>query len=118
MVQSIRFYLLEKGVKHMNLRKQAVWLILAGMTYNLLLHPANLALAETSRIPAQASQLVSINQASAEELESVKGVGPALAERIIDYRAANGKFKSLDQLKEVRGIGEAKLSKMKEQITL
>jgi len=118
MVKSPCFDSWKKGVTHMNLRKQAVWLILAGMTYNLLLHPANLALAETSKASAQASQLVSINQASAEELESVKGVGPALAERIVDYRAANGKFKSLDQLKEVKGIGEAKLSKMKEQITL
>ena len=99
----------------MNLRKQAVWLILAGMTYNLLLHPANLALAETSQM---ASQIVNVNEASAQELELVKGVGPALAERIIEYRTANGKFKSLDQLKEVKGIGEAKLSKMKNKITL
>ena len=110
---------MEKGVNHMNLRKQAVWVILAGMTYNLLLHPANLALAETSRASApMASQIVNVNEASAQELESIKGVGPALAERIVEYRTANGKFKSLDQLREVKGIGEAKLGKMKNEITL
>ena len=102
----------------MNLRKQAVWVILAGMTYNLLLHPANLALAETKAPVQAASQVININQASAQELESVKGVGPALAERIVEYRTANGKFKSLDQLREVKGIGEAKLGKMKNEITL
>jgi len=44
-------------------------------------------------------------------------VGPALAERIIEYRQTNGSFTSIDELKNVPGIGSSKFDKMKEKIT-
>ena len=50
--------------------------------------------------------VVNINTASAEQLTLLPRVGPALAERIIDYREANGRFKTTEELILVRGIGE------------
>ena len=61
--------------------------------------------------------LVNINTATAEELETVTGSGPVLAQAILDYRAEHGDFRTLDELLEVRGIGSAKLDAMRDEIT-
>lgn len=53
--------------------------------------------------------LIDVNTATAEELDRLTGIGPALAQAIVDEREANGPFASLDELLRVRGIGEAKL---------
>ena len=60
--------------------------------------------------------LVNINTATAEELETVTGIGPVLAQAILDYRAEHGDFQTLDELLEVRGIGSAKLDAMRDEI--
>ncbi|MFR5091819.1 MAG: helix-hairpin-helix domain-containing protein [Adlercreutzia equolifaciens] len=62
--------------------------------------------------------LVNINTATAEELETLKGVGAATAEKIIADREANGPFKSIDDLTRVSGIGEKKLSAMRDRLCL
>lgn len=62
--------------------------------------------------------LVNINVAGAAELDALKGIGPVLAERIIEYREANGSFQSLDELSEVSGIGSALLEQLRDQVTL
>jgi competence protein ComEA len=56
---------------------------------------------------------VNLNTASAEELDALPGVGPATAEAIIEHRETRGRFKSVTDLLEVRGIGEAKLAKLR-----
>ena len=61
--------------------------------------------------------LVNINTATAEELETVTGIGPVLAQAILDYRAEHGDFRSIDELLNVRGIGSAKLDAMRDEIT-
>ncbi len=61
--------------------------------------------------------LVNINTATAEELDTVTGIGPALAQEILDYRAEHGDFESIDELLNVRGIGNAKLEAMRDEIT-
>ena len=63
------------------------------------------------------SDLVNINTADAERLATLKGIGPALAQRIIEYREQNGAFKSIDEIKNVRGIGEKNFSAFKDKIT-
>ncbi len=54
---------------------------------------------------AQGANLINVNQASASQLEALPGIGPALARRIVDYRAANGPFSSLESLDAISGIG-------------
>lgn len=61
---------------------------------------------------------VNINTADAAELTKLKGIGPAMAQRIVEYREENGAFQSTEELQRVRGIGKAKFAKLKEQITL
>lgn len=60
--------------------------------------------------------VLSVNQASATELESLPGVGPVLAERIVSYREANGRFDAVEDLLEVPGIGEAKLEGIRDLV--
>ena len=61
---------------------------------------------------------VNINTADKKELDSLPGIGPAIAQRIIEYRQANGPFKELEHIKNVSGISENKYSKLKEKITI
>lgn len=46
------------------------------------------------------------------------GIGPSIAKKIIEYREQNGKFTSIDELQEVKGIGEAKFENIKEYVTV
>ena len=62
--------------------------------------------------------LISINNATIEELCTLSGIGPSLANSIIIYRNDNGGFKNLEDLMNIRGIGEKKFNKIKEYITL
>jgi competence protein ComEA len=61
---------------------------------------------------------VDINQAGVADLQALPGVGPALAERIVAYREAQGPFQSVDQLAEVKGIGAKKLETIRANVTL
>lgn len=61
---------------------------------------------------------ININRATAKQFEILDGIGPVLAQRIIDYRAANGPFITLEDLDKVSGIGPAKFAQFKSQITV
>lgn len=61
---------------------------------------------------------VSINTANVEQLDTLPGVGPATAQRIVDFRGKNGPFKRLEDLMAVQGIGEKKFLRLKDGITL
>lgn len=61
---------------------------------------------------------VNINTASSEDLQTLEGIGPAMADKIINYRELNGYFSSIEDIKNVSGIGEAKFNKIKDNITI
>ena len=58
---------------------------------------------------------VNINTATAAELEALPGIGPAKAKAIVAYRQQNGQFKTVEDLKKVKGIGEGIFSKLKDE---
>ena len=64
------------------------------------------------------SNKININKATQTELETIPGVGPSTALKIIEYREQNGKFSSIEDIKNVSGIGDAKYEKMKDYITV
>lgn len=61
---------------------------------------------------------IPINTADADTLMQLKGIGPVLAQRIIQYREAHGGFSSVDELKQVKGIGDKKLADIRDFITV
>lgn len=67
--------------------------------------------------PANDSAVVNVNTATASELEFLPRIGPALAGRILEFRDANGPFKTVDELVAVRGIGEKSLELLRPYVT-
>jgi competence protein ComEA len=69
-------------------------------------------------LSTSAMAAVDLNTATQSELESVKGIGPAKAERIVEYRRKHGAFKNLDALASVKGFGRASVAKLKNELVL
>jgi len=76
----------------------------------------NQALSSTAT--GQSSSKININTADYDELQAIIGVGPVIAQRIIDYRETNGPFRVIEDIKEVKGIGNKTFDKMRDQITI
>ncbi len=73
----------------------------------------------TAAKPAAATaSAVNLNTATPVELEALPGVGPAMAQRIVEYRQQHGGFKKIEELMNVRGIGEASFLKLKALVTV
>ena len=64
------------------------------------------------------AELININSASAEELDSLPGIGPTIAQRIIDYRTENGPFLTIEDIMNVSGIGPSTFDQIKDMITV
>jgi competence protein ComEA len=67
-------------------------------------------------LPGSAAVKPSLGSATVEQLDEIDGIGPTLAERIVEYRTENGGFSSVDELDEVDGIGEARLKTLREAL--
>jgi competence protein ComEA len=68
--------------------------------------------------PSTPAAPVNLNLATAEQLDALPGVGPSTAQKIIDYRTANGSFRSVEDLKNVSGIGDAKFAALKDLVAV
>ena len=64
------------------------------------------------------NELININTASKSELTALNGIGDVKAQAIIDYRNTNGNFKSIEDILNVSGIGDAVFAKIKDYITV
>lgn len=71
-----------------------------------------------SKILGKTDSIIRLNTATVEDLDKLTGIGPAIANRIIDYRTKNGGFKDINELKLVSGIGDKLFEKIKDEIAL
>ena len=69
-------------------------------------------------VAATPGQPVSLNNATVEQLDELDGIGPATAQKILDYRQEHGGFSSVEDLKEVSGIGPKRYESLKEQVRM
>jgi len=74
--------------------------------------------ASSSENSKTANSKININTATVEELDSLPGIGPAIAAKIVAYREQNGKFKSIEDIMNVSGIGQSKFNNIKDFITV
>jgi competence protein ComEA len=65
-----------------------------------------------------APEKVNLNTATVEQLQVLPGVGPALAKAIVDYRAKAGKFSKIEELLNVKGVGEKKFQQIKDRLVV
>ena len=77
-----------------------------------------LAVAFAALFALPASAVVNINTASKDELIALPGIGPSKAQAILDYRAQHGGFKSVDELKDVKGIGAKRFEKLRAEVSV
>jgi competence protein ComEA len=69
-------------------------------------------------VSSAALAAINLNTATKEELVALPGIGPAKAQAILDYRSAHGPFKSVEELKDVKGIGAKRFEKLKSELTV
>jgi comEA protein len=65
-----------------------------------------------------AAEKINLNTASAEQLQSLPGIGPATAKSIVDYRAKVGKINRIEEIINIKGIGEKKFEKIKDRLVV
>jgi len=96
-----------------------LWLAYASTRDTLRpVQPARLYPATPGVVRPQAGGLVNINTADSDLLQTLPGIGPKTAERIIEYRETTGRFKSAEDVQNVKGIGPKRYEKLKPLITV
>jgi competence protein ComEA len=68
--------------------------------------------------PAPAGDKVNLNSATAEQLETLPGIGPSIAKSIVEYRNKVGKFTKIEEILNVKGVGEKKFQRIKDRLTI
>jgi competence protein ComEA len=74
--------------------------------------------AQQSKVDSNTAEKVNLNTATAEQLESLPGIGPASAKNILEYREKVGKFNRIEEIINIKGIGEKKFLKIKNRLTV
>jgi competence protein ComEA len=69
-------------------------------------------------VPGVPSRKVDLNAATVEQLDALPGVGPVMAQRILEWRNRHGRFTRVEQLREIEGIGERRLAQLREMVTV
>lgn len=82
----------------------------------IMINSTDSASQNTTQGSANNNGKININTADLSQLQTLNGVGPSTAQKIIDYRNANGKFKAIEDIKKVSGIGDKTYEKFKDQI--
>jgi competence protein ComEA len=80
--------------------------------------PAGAAGAGTASAPSAPAAPINLNSATAEQLDTLDGVGPSTAEKILQYRTEHGGFRSVDDLGQIPGIGPKRLESLRAQVQL
>ncbi|MGW0522781.1 helix-hairpin-helix domain-containing protein [Crossiella sp. NPDC003009] len=75
-------------------------------------------LPDSQGLPPGGTAKVSLNNATTAALDALPGVGPVTAQRIVQWRTKHGRFTSIDQLREIEGIGESRLARLRELVSL
>ena len=108
-------YIVEDGtqiyIPRINENLNQVNLISDGAGIGVIINDSNM---EENKVEVK----VNINTANKEKLETLPGIGETTAQKIIDYREANGKFKTIEDIKNVSGIGDTKYDSLKDKITV
>ena len=68
--------------------------------------------------PAKAVSKVNLNRAGVGELQTLPGVGPVLAQRMVEWRKAHGRYRTVDDLQAVKGIGKKRLEQLRHLVTV
>jgi competence protein ComEA len=90
----------------------------AGVLGLFLLSPAPVQAQAPAPATEKAAPVINLNTASAADLENLPGIGAKMAERIVEYRQKNGPFKKVEDLMNVKGIGEKNFLKLKARLTV
>lgn len=114
-------YILEDGQKiyipNKNEKIETGAYIITNSGKNVLVEEGNGSTATEKNVKG-VSRKVNINTANQTELETLQGIGPSLAQRIIEYRRENGKFQTIEDIQNVKGIGDSKYSNIKDDICI
>ncbi len=92
--------------------------LVAGVLGVFLLAPAFTFAQAPAPTVEKAGPAINLNTASAADLENLPGIGAKMAERILEYRQKNGPFKKIEDLMNVKGIGEKNFLKLKARLTV
>ena len=90
----------------------------AALTLALAGLPVHAVAQDTQAAVKTSAAVVNLNTATASELEALPGIGPKTAVRILEYRQKSGNFKKIEELMNVKGIGEKSFLKLKNLITV
>jgi len=71
-----------------------------------------------SEAPAKSIAKVNLNRASVDELQTLPGVGPVLAQRMVAWRKAHGRYRTVEELQEVKGIGKKRMEQLRPLVTV